>query len=239
MKRLKIADLQVDIEVKSERLLKQCIPYEDSSKLNSAADIVVKVTDKAIAASLKRYPVFDEETAEYIRAGGIFYTGLIDFDGIMLHASGVVKDGYAYLFSADSGTGKSTHTRLWCQHIKGAYIINDDKPAIRKVGEELFVYGTPFSGKEDLSANEKVKLGAICFLYRSEENVIEEISAEEAIVPILRQTIHQLSEEKLEKFLKLLDEILTSVPLYKMGCNISEEAALLSYNTMKRTKDNA
>jgi len=157
----------------------------------------------------------------------------------MLHASGVVKDGYAYLFSADSGTGKSTHTRLWCEHIEGAYIINDDKPAIRKINNELFVYGTPFSGKEDLSVNERVKLGGICFLYRSEENVIEKISAEEAIVPVLRQTIHQLSEEKLDKFLKLLDDILSNVPVYKMGCNISRQAALLSYNTMKRTGDYA
>lgn len=239
MRRLKIADLQVDIEVKSERLLKQCLPYEDASQLNSAADITVKVTEGEIAASLKRYPNFTEETAEYIRAGGIFYTGLIDFGGIMLHASGVVKDGYAYLFSADSGTGKSTHTRLWCENIEGAYIINDDKPAIRKLNNELFVYGTPFSGKEDLSVNEKVKLGGICFLYRSEENVIEKISAEEAIVPVLRQTIHQLSEEKLDKFLKLLDDILSNVPVYKMGCNISRQAAMLSYNTMKRTKDNA
>ena len=239
MKRLKIADLQVDIEVKSERLLKQCAAYEDCSQLNSAADITVKVTEREIAASLKRYPNFTEETAEYIRAGGNFYKGLIDFGGIMLHASGVVKDGYAYLFSADSGTGKSTHTRLWCEHIEGAYIINDDKPAIRIINNELFVYGTPFSGKEDLSVNERVKLGGICFLYRSEENVIEKISAEEAIVPILRQTIHQLSEEKLDKFLKLLDDILSNVPVYKMGCNISRQAAMLSYNTMKRTKDNA
>ena len=239
MKRLKIADLQVDLEVKSERLLKQCLPYEDASQLNRAADIVVKVTDKAIEASLKRYPNFTEETAEYIRAGGLFYTGLIDFGGIMLHASGVVKDGYAYLFSADSGTGKSTHTRLWCEHIEGAYIINDDKPAIRIVDGETFVYGTPFSGKEDLSANKKVKLGGICFLYRSEENSIERISPEEAIVPVLRQTIHQLKEDKLDKLLTLLDEILSCTPVYKMGCNITEQAALLSYSTMKRTKDNA
>ena len=239
MKRLKIADLQVDIDVKSERLLKQCEPYEDLSKRNIPADITVKVSEKAIRRSLERYPSFDEETAEYIRAGGMFYTGLISFDGIMLHASGVVKDGYAYLFSADSGTGKSTHTDLWCKFIDGAYIINDDKPAIRIVDDEIFVYGTPFSGKEDLSANKKVKLGAICFLYRSEENKIRRISAAEAIVPVLRQTIHSLSEEKLEKLMELLDKILSVVPVYEMGCNISEEAALLSYNTMKRTPDNA
>ncbi len=239
MKRLKIADLQVDIDVKSERLLKQCASYEDNSQLNSAADITVRVSERKIAASLKQYPSFTEEMAEYVHAGSIFYTHLIDFGGIMLHASGVVKDGFAYLFSADSGTGKSTHTRLWCEHIDGAYIINDDKPAIRKVNNELFVYGTPFSGKEDLSKNEKVKLGGICLIHRSEENTIERISGKEAIVPILRQTIHRLSEEKLDKLLKLLDDILSSVPVYKMGCNISRQAALLSYNTMKRTENDA
>lgn len=239
MKRLKIADLQVDIEVKSQRLLKQCEPYEDFSKLNIPADITVTVSDEEIKRSLKRYPNFDEETAEYIRAGGAFYTGLISFDGIMLHASGVVKDGYAYLFSADSGTGKSTHTDLWCKYLDGAYIINDDKPAIRIVDDEIFVYGTPFSGKEDLSANKKVKLGGICFLYRSEENKIKKIPSESAVVPVLRQTIHSLSEEKLEKLFSLLDKILSRIPVYEMGCNISEEAVQLSYNTMKRTGDDA
>jgi ABC-type multidrug transport system ATPase subunit len=158
---------------------------------------------------------------------------------VLKDINATINEGDSIAIIGPSGTGKSTHTRLWCEHIEGTYIINDDKPAIRKVNNELFVYGTPFSGKEDLSKNEKVKLGGICLIYRNEENVIKRISAEEAIVPILRQTIHQLSEKKLDKFLKLLDDILSNVPVYKMGCNISKQAALLSYNTMKRTKDNA
>ena len=73
---------------------------------------------------------------------------------MLLHSSAVVVDGYAYLFSADSGTGKSTHTGLWKQHFGDrAYIINDDKPAIRKVDGEWYVFGTPWSGKTDTSVN--------------------------------------------------------------------------------------
>ncbi len=114
-----------------------------------------------------------------------------------LHSSAVVVDGYAYLFSADSGTGKSTHTGLWLEHFKEkAFIINDDKPVLRLENGQWFVYGTPWSGKTDLNINVKAKLGAIVFLERAKENHITPIEVKEAIPLFFNQTVRRLKREE-------------------------------------------
>ncbi|MBE5958549.1 MAG: hypothetical protein E7254_06765 [Lachnospiraceae bacterium] len=176
------------------------------------------------------------EGLEYIYTGSIFYRDLIKLGGMMLHSSAVVVDGYAYLFSADSGTGKSTHTGLWLKHFADkAFILNDDKPAIRKIGDEWFAYGTPWSGKTDLNVNTKVKLGAIVFLERSEENFIEEAEIEWAFTKAFAQTTRKLNKvENLDKLLDTLEKLLKEVPIYRFGCNVSDEAVLKSYETIRR-----
>ena len=73
---------------------------------------------------------FTDDTGEYMCTGLNFYGKLLKFDGMMLHSSCVEKDGFAYLFSARSGTGKSTHSHLWLKNLEGTRIINDDKPAL-------------------------------------------------------------------------------------------------------------
>lgn len=176
-----------------------------------------------------------DDTVEYVLMGSLFHRFLIVADGLMLHSSAVVVDGYAYLFSADSGTGKSTHTKLWLDKFDDAYILNDDKPAIRKIDGEWYVFGTPFSGKTDTNVNEKVKLGAIVFLERSEDNWIEEEKVEEAIPKFFKQTTRKLNFEKnMDLVLKTMESVLSEVPIYKMGCNVSEEAVEIAYDKIRR-----
>ena len=204
------------------------------------AAITVDISDTEIQKGVDKYKNLSHSDIEYVYSGSRFYKELLAFDGMMLHASGVVKNGYAYLFSADPGTGKSTHTSLWLKAFgEEAFIINDDKPALRIIDGEVYVYGTPFSGKTDLNTNTRAKLGGICYLERSEENWIKPITGAEAIMLTLRQTLHKLDNEQMPKMLELLDKILSTAPLYRMGCNISEAAAQLAYNTMKRAHSDA
>lgn len=240
MKRLCIADLQVDLNCRYETLLKQTIPYEIGADTEKTAQISVDVPDSEIEKGISKYPTLSKDDIEYVYSGGRFYRQLLDFNGMMLHASAVVKNGYAYLFSANPGTGKSTHTSLWLKVFKDdAFIINDDKPALRIIDGEIFVYGTPFSGKTDLSTNTRAKMGGICFLERSEENWIKPINGAEAIMLALRQTIHKLDEDKMPQMLDLLDKVLMNAPLYRMGCNISEDAPKLAYEEMRKAHKDA
>ncbi len=178
----------------------------------------------------------DLETIEYIYTGAMFNRYILKYNGCMLHSSAVVVDGYAYLFSADSGTGKSTHTNLWIKHFGDkAFIINDDKPCIRKIDDEWYVFGTPWSGKTDTNINTSVKLGAIVFLERSSENWIEEESIKNAISKFFKQTVRKLSkEENMDLVLSNMEQILQETPLYRMGCNISDEAVATAYNKIRR-----
>lgn len=145
-------------------------------------------------------------------------------------------DNKAVLFSAPCGTGKSTHTGLWRKYFgeDKAIIINDDKPAIRLMGDTFYVYGTPWSGKSDLNTNVKVPLQAIVFLEQASENCIERLSNKDAVRWLYYQSLRPTgprSEEKTSNLLNLLDKIVCQIPIYKMGCTISEEAVELSYNT--------
>ena len=175
------------------------------------------------------------DDCEIIATTRFFYMNLLKFDGFMLHSSAVAVDGKAYLFSAPSGTGKSTHTEQWLKLFGDrAYILNDDKPGILVRDDGVFAAGTPWSGKSDLNKNEILPLAGICVLSRSKENWIKQISGMQAIYSLLNQTLRPTTSENMDKLMSLIDACINTVPVWQMGCNISTDAAKLSYTAMSR-----
>ena len=153
--------------------------------------------------------------------------------GIIFHSSAIAVDGKAYLFTAPSGTGKSTHARLWREMLGDkAVMINDDKPIIRFVDGDFYVYGTPWNGKHHLDTNARAKIAAICEIRQGKENKIGKISPQEMLNVVFHQTIMPTELDKVDNLLAILDKMLTAVPLYRLECDISREAAELSYNAM-------
>lgn len=157
------------------------------------------------------------------------------FNTVLFHGSVIAVDGEGYMFTAKSGVGKSTHTRLWREYFGDrAFMVNDDKPMIMAENGKIFAFGTPWNGKHKLSKNCKIPLKAICYLNRDNTNHIEEISDKE-IYPILLQQSYRPDDTKAYvKSLKIIDEILTSCKFYKLGCNISTEAVEVAYNGMNK-----
>lgn len=159
---------------------------------------------------------------------------LIEYGIVLFHGSVVAVDGAAYLFTAKSGTGKSTHTRLWREYLgKRAVMVNDDKPLLKLTEKGVIVYGTPWDGKHHLSCNISVPLKAICILERAEKNHIEKIPRQQAYPMLLQQTNRPQDCLKMEKTLEILDEIAERIAFYKLGCNMDIEAAEIAYNAMK------
>ena len=157
-----------------------------------------------------------------------------DYDTCLFHGSCVAVDDAAYLFIAASGTGKSTHARLWRELLgERAVMVNDDKPLIRISGGGAVAYGTPWDGKHRLSRNIAVPLVAVCILERSAENRIREITPSEALPMLLQQVYRPMDAGAMEKTLGLIDDLARCVRLYRLGCNMEIGAAVLSYNTMK------
>ena len=158
---------------------------------------------------------------------------MLDYDTILFHGSAVAVEGVGYLFTAKSGTGKSTHTRLWREMLgERAVMINDDKPLIKVSEKGITIYGTPWDGKHRLSTNMSVPLRAICILERAEENRIVPITKKDAYNMLIQQVYKPVEPQKLIKTLQLIDRLSENVKLYRLGCNMSPQAAEIAYRTM-------
>ena len=228
MKRYQIAGLAVDMDI-SGRTQLQAEPYLVPA--NGPADITLTCDARRV---LELNPDLQTlEMAEYMGTGAIFARHLLRFDGSYLHASAVILDGKAYLFSANSGTGKSTHTEKWCR-LFGAVCLNDDKPALRLVDGVWYAYGTPWSGKHDLSTPTGVPLGGIAFLKRGEENAIRPMTATEAVPLMLHQSQWKLSKDQMEAQLALMDKLLQQTPIWELTCRNDDAAAILSRDAMTK-----
>lgn len=215
------------------RTLRQAEKYLSNDQ-NKTPDIEINVNKQRIENAKKDHPELDENDWEYLLTGSDFYTYLLDFDGMLLHSSCVVVDGFAYLFSADSGTGKSTHTNLWLEKFKDkAYILNDDKPAIRKIDGKIYACGTPWSGKYDISQPKIVPIAAIALLERSETNYIKPAETKKGVFTIFSQTVRRLNKEHINKLFDNVEMLFQNIPIYEFGCNISQDAVDVAYNTMK------
>ncbi len=160
------------------------------------------------------------------------------YNTILFHGSVVAVDGVGYMFTAKSGVGKSTHTRLWREYFgERAFMVNDDKPMIMSENGEISAFGTPWNGKHKLSANCKVPLKAICYLTRGENNHIERITPQEIYPILLQQSYRPHDIEAYTKSLKIIDEIMNNVKFYKLACNISSQAVEIAYNGMKENTE--
>ena len=153
--------------------------------------------------------------------------GLMDKGIMLMHGAVVAVGDKAWLFTAPSGTGKTTHINLWLE----SYVVNGDKPLIR-VGESPIVYGTPWAGKEGLNKNIGVNLCGIVLLDRGAENEIEKVSFSQIMPVLIQQSYRPKTREGVQKSMNLLCELCKNVPLYHLQCNMLPEAAWTVYNTV-------
>ncbi len=242
-----IAELNIEIISLYERVHRYCAGYE-APESTAKPDIIVRITDADIEAErafsdrtraregrLALVPTDDylEELAVYRK----ICEKLPYYDRFLFHGSALAMDGEGFLFTAPSGTGKSTHARLW-REVFGDKVsmINDDKPVIGIQGNEIRIFGTPWNGKHRLGTNTSVPLKAICFLQRGENNSIREVSKAENLPKLLGQVFRPSDKEALNRVLQLTDRMTDMVKHYILSCNMDPEAAIVSHNMMAKLK---
>ncbi len=162
-----------------------------------------------------------------------------DYSGFLFHASSVEYNGKGYAFTAHSGVGKSTHTKILTDCFPQIKHVNDDKPIIRYFEREnkFYIYGNPWRGKHGRGANSKAELRAICFIYRNAENVLSTASSKKVFPLFLEQIVYPENEGIADKLLTLVDKLFSSVKLYSLGCNLSKEAGETSFNGILNEKN--
>ena len=232
-KKLRIADLNVKLTFGGDRVLKQSVDY--IYDYAGESDIKIVIERDVFERVLEKNPHLGYDMCEYLLTGSRFYAALLAYSGFMLHSSAVVYENRAYLFSAPCGTGKSTHTSLWCKRFgDAAVILNDDKPAIRFVDGKFYAYGTPWSGKTSANINMRVPLGAIAFIERAEKNSIERLDVQTAFAGILSQTLRIKDVQNLDKVVPLVESLVKNVNVYKLKCNMELDAVDVAYNAMSK-----
>lgn len=160
----------------------------------------------------------------------IIYEKIADYmlgrDILLMHGAAIEINNRGYIFTAPSGTGKTTHIMNWCKKIPGTVVVNDDKPLI-DVGRAM-VYGTPWCGKEGMNINMSAPLSGIISLERGEKNNIIWIGFKEILPQYLRQIYIPKDQELAIQAYELVGK-LKDIPSYKLTCNRDEESAMIAY----------
>lgn len=158
---------------------------------------------------------------------------LPDFDAFLLHGAAIAVHDSVYIFSAKSGTGKTTHIRHWLDRIDNMLVVNGDKPYILVNENGAFACGTPWCGKEDMGTNIILPLRSIVFMERSTENRMEKVSFKTILPKLLEQTYHPSGAAQMRKTLKLLLKLQDFVTFYIFHFdNYKEDVFRVSYDTL-------
>jgi hypothetical protein len=173
----------------------------------------------------------DAAVLENTAIHGILAEKLLSYGVLLIHGSALSIDGQAIIFIAPSGTGKSTHAGIWRKRFGDRIrMINDDKPMIRISDGKAAVYGTPWNGKHRLSNNISAPLKAIVKLERDEINHIAPMKKSDAFPSLVAHAYLSKDPVIMERVLELERQILNAADFYLLGCNMTEEAAEVSFN---------
>ena len=234
-----IAGIPIGIETLCDSMTKAFDDYET----DRSPAFTVTTTEADIDAEERKsisecayegipYPGFTraelENTAIYRRIA----TKLPEYDALVFHGSAVAVGEKAFLFTASSGTGKTTHTRLWLKNIPGSYVVNGDKPVLRVTEGKVLVCGTPWMGKEGLGCAKDAELKALCFLNRGAENRIEKTTLSAVLPRLIGQAYRPANRALIAQTVRLLDKIGRNVGIYELFCNMEDDAARVSYEGM-------
>ncbi len=239
-RKYKIADKVVKVTSIYAEVHEYCAEYltdepSDYSVTTTQADTDFEREKSAREDEIEGIPVrqFSDGYLEELAVYRKIAVKMLDYDTILFHGSVVAVDGAGYLFTAKSGTGKSTHTKLWREYFGDkAIIVNDDKPLLH-IADTVTAYGTPYNGKHRLGTNTSVPLKAICILTRAEENHIEPITREQAYTMLLQQVYRPADSILMMKTLTLVDSLADLVKLYRLGCNMDISAAQVAFEGMQ------
>ena len=233
---LKLGELKIKINNKYSFIEKQCHDYIINS---NDYDFEITVLDEELNEELNN-SYYDNNSfslgyIESICAYRKICLILPNYNCMLLHAAVVKVDNDAYAFCAKSGTGKTTHTKLWQQLLGDRFsYINGDKPIIKIINGIPYAYGSPWCGKENYGNNTSCKLKAIAFIERDTTNSIHSIPKNLILSRIAHQILLPKDIDSVNKTFDILNSIIQNTKTYLIKCNMELEAAKISYNEMKK-----
>ena len=225
MFQISIAGLSVGIDNRYPYLESFCRDY----LTEEAPLFTVRATDEAIDEEAKASEaVYPKGYLESIVVYREIAKRLPTYDGFVFHGVALAVGDKAYLFTARSGVGKTTHTGLWLSAFDDCHVLNGDKPILRFIDGVCYAAGTPWQGKERLGENEMLPVGGVAFVHRAPENRACVIDSAQAVLPFLSQTYLPEDDESVGMIVASVDRILSSVGLVNLYVNMNPDAALVA-----------
>lgn len=229
---LSVAGLDFAMEYEHPEILEDCRSF----LTDRPPRFTLRTTRGEIAAEGRRLPGCSPAYWEFVCLHRALAERLPLYDGMVIHAGAMELGGRAYLFLGPSGIGKTTHLLLWRQCFPEARIINGDKPVLRLREGRLWAFNTPWQGRERLGTDLSAPVEGLCFLSQSRENRIRPLTPEDALLPMERQIYFPKGREAAERFLPLLDRLLTQCPIWALECDATPAAAFLSYQVLTQER---
>lgn len=228
---VKLADKKIEINAYHPEIK---FFFKDYIIEDATFDFTITVTSQEISAELdvdsasQLSPAYLETLALLRKLAEIFPS----HNRLLMHGASISYGDSAYLFTAPSGTGKSTHIRLWKEYLGDKVrIVNGDKPFI-SLENEPTIYGSPWAGKENWHRNCQMPLKAICFVTRGTENSIQRLDAKDSLSLLFKQVYLPSDSVSAGLTLELVDTLLKKVPLYILTCDMSEDAVKCSFEAL-------
>ena len=233
MKIYRIAEMNIAVEAKHEETYAYMADFLTDSE---DYELFIQTTDEMIRYEMKLgEEIHGTASSMYICEAVAVLRKICDYiidkNGFFLHCSCLKYKDDAIIFTAPSGTGKSTHASLWRKRFgEEVVMINDDKPLVREKDGKFIIYGTPWNGKHGLGNNTCAPVKAVVFLKQAPENAAEPVNEVEALTLLLQQTVLPSEKAQLSKLLDMLGRLVESVPMYRLGCTVSDEAVTTIYD---------
>ncbi len=232
-----IADINVEFNTRFYKVPSVCRDY---IMTGVKPDIIINVTQEQIDKEEEITPLEDRTYPSYYELSCAYRnlcSQLWKFDALVLHSATFSVDGRCLAFAAKSGTGKTTHMRLW-QNLLGdkLKIINGDKPIIRFINDQPIAYGTPWRGKESYGERISAPLTDICFIERNTTNIVTMISKEDAMNRIFNQILLPKDPIGSIATLEMINKLLNTCNLWLIKCTKESEAAKVAYDKIIKTE---
>lgn len=228
--KVKIADIITELNPKYVDTIELIKPFLYDGK--SVAEFQLTVADDYIEALFQRANGKSTKAQlENFAFSNAFTRKVIAYSTMLVHSSALVYNNGAYLFSGNSGVGKTTHTKLWLKAFGDkVHIMNDDKPVVRLYNDHAVVFGTPFDGGSGIALNESYPLKAIAFIERGKQNAVRIPENKEIIQKLYFQTAHIVDASTAEKMLRNFEKLLSLTKFYVLTCNMDISAAYVAFD---------
>jgi len=235
---IRVAQRNILVHSIYSRVYDLCKPYLTEEYV--IPDIEIRITDDLIKKEKERILstsiiVTDIGNVEWMVLHRMISEALLAYDTMLMHGAVIAVDNRAYMFTAKSGTGKTTHIQSWLDNNDSAYVVNGDKPyiIISKTDECPMACGSPWAGKEKMQTNTIVPLKAIALMERADENRIERVGLAQILPDLLQQVYQPENREKMRQTLTLIQRLSKNVSFWRFYFNnFKDDCFAVSYNAL-------